>query len=166
MQLLFILAICLACMPFEDLPFERVRPVADWQASVVGVLLGIILVALAAEYPARWLTRRLQRDPANRPQIARWYNRWRLIYLALNISIYSVMRLSFGWGNLVRANWGLENCILIGDVLVLAPLLITLVLSWFSFYGLELALYGTSTVPHESPFWTRREYLCFYSRHY
>jgi len=162
MQLLFILFICLACMPLED----RAIPAADWQESLVGTLLGIILVALAAELPARWLTARLRRDPSRRPRIVRWYNRWRMIYLALSISVYAVTRLGFNWGHLVRTNWDLANTILLGDVLVLAPLLITLVLSWLSFYRVELALHDTSAAHPGAPFWTGREYLSFYSRHY
>jgi STE24 endopeptidase len=160
MQIVFIIIICVACMPFD----ER-NLVGDPSVSLMATMLGMIVAALAAEAPARWFTWKLRRWPSHRWQVVRDYNHWRLLHFGLLLGIYAVSRLCFGWGHVVRSDWQFENVVIIDKVLVLAPLLTTLVLSWLSFYRVELALYETSSAYGVAPFWTGSEYLLFHLRH-
>jgi STE24 endopeptidase len=162
MQFIFILIICLACLPLRD----ESTPAPDLFFSFGGTLLVMTLVALAADLPSRWFARQLYRWPSDRRQILRRYNRWRLVHGFLNLGGYLVTRIYFCWGNVVRIDFRLDNSILLGEIFILAPLLTTLVAAWMSYYRVDRALYETSTAYGKTTFWSNREYLSFHLRHY
>ena len=162
MQFIFILVICLACLPLRD----ESTAAPDLLGGIGGTLLVVSLVALAAELPSRWFARQLYHWPSNRRQILHRYNRWRFIHGLLNVAGYLVIRMYFCWGNVVRTDFALGNSILLGEIMILAPLLFTLVLAWMSYYRVERALYETSTAYGKTTFWNRGDYLSFHIRHY
>jgi hypothetical protein len=155
------LVICLALFP--DNPQGGV---ADPWECVAWAVVGITVVGIAAELLSWYFARRLYLHPGERQKIIRGYSRWRIAHLALTIGVYLLTLYVLGWGEMVRGNWGLAHAVLLDELLVLTPFLVSLVLGWYCFHRVEQALHDISTTHHATPFWGRGAYVLFHLRHY
>jgi STE24 endopeptidase len=167
MQLILVLVICLALFPTHP-DGGVLEPL--WSLVLTG--LGVGLLGLTAELLACYFDRRLRQQPVNRHQIVRRYSRWRGGHFAFTLGIYLIMLYghvaglaALDWAAVVRNNWGWQDAILVDELLILAPLLGSLILSWFSFHRVEQTLHQLST-PDGTRFWSRGAYVLFHLRHY
>lgn len=157
MPLILILVIGLAFIP--DHALEGV-PDPFGRAGLTG--LGVLLVAAFAELTSRYFCRLLHRHPESRQPILYWYGWGRTVHVLLILGVYLVTLFVIRWGAVVRVNAGLKNAVLLDEILVLAPFLLSLVAGWFSFYRLERMIHETSLMP----FQTLGAYIWFRVRHY
>ena len=86
--------------------------------------------------------RALRRDPQDRDGALRHYERMRWRYQIALFATYIVMMCLFGWGWAVGRFWLLGETVLPGaEVLILAPFLTAMLLSWVCFYDADRAAY-------------------------
>ena len=111
---------------------------------------------------------RLRADFARHRLLLRRFRQLRRVHVALWLLSVGVILYWLGWGQLVRFNWHLERTFLIDEVLILAPVLLPLVLSWAAFYEVDRAVragLGGQPTRQGQPS-TRGRYLAFHVRHY
>jgi STE24 endopeptidase len=161
MHLLLVLVICFALFPHH--PGEKVAH-PGWAALLTG--FGVAASGVIAHLLARHFASQLYQMPGERSYILRWYGRARLLHLLLTLGIYLVSLYWIRWGEVVRYHWNLDQAILVDELLILAPFLVSLILGWFFFYQVEKALAETALSPGDKEFWSRPAYVLFHVRHY
>jgi Zn-dependent protease with chaperone function len=144
-----------------------------WPASPFGLgyrgsLLATIAVAAVPVLFAGWLAgrtrRRLLTAPADRERTLRTYHRGRTVQLLTLIAAEFAGLGLLGWGWTVRSWCGAarpEDLPFGAELLVIAPFLLGLVLSWAAIYPAEQTLAGWSR-----PFGGRWGYVSFQARQY
>jgi Zn-dependent protease with chaperone function len=114
---------------------------------------------------AGWVRRSLARDPGRRDDWLARYGAWRLYHLFLLAGVYGVSLYVFGWGWAVQSFFHTTTVPPGGELLILAPFLAGLALSWMCFYEIERALHDATVPAGTARYWTRREYLGHQARH-
>lgn len=133
----------------------------------------IFIVALAGRIAHRtsW---QLYLHPERRDSILNWYGNRRVLHLLALLANAGLSLIVLGWGWTVQNLFeqlhgaevpGLDQSPPGTELLILAPFLASLVLSWACFYDADRALHDTSPHREPRPFWTRRAYLLFHARH-
>jgi Zn-dependent protease with chaperone function len=126
--------------------------------------IGIGLWAGTAALVAWRIRVQLRRDPGRRDVLACRYGFWRLYNAVGLFVIYGVSLYLFGWGYAVQNLFGSRPTLFPGgELLILAPFLVGLILSWAFFYDAERALHEAGSAAGE-PFWSRGSYLSFHLR--
>jgi Zn-dependent protease with chaperone function len=123
-------------------------------------------VALAVAVAGVWaggVRFQLAHDPAYRDRWLQRYGPWRVYHLCLLAGVYGLALYVFGWGWAVQRLLGSAGVPPGGELLILAPFLVGLGLSWLCFYEIERALHAAAGA-HDR-YWTRREYLGHQARH-
>jgi Zn-dependent protease with chaperone function len=169
MPFLLLLFLMFICLPDGDYP-EPLAPMGSAQSpmelrsrSVALTGLAMAVVALGAAAAAQWTRRQLHRHPAQRDAILRRYAGWRMYHLLGLCLVYGLAVFGLGWGWAVKQQVGLAPG---AELLVLAPFLLTLIVSWACFYDAERAIHETGpAVDPGHPFWGRGAYVVFHVRH-
>jgi Zn-dependent protease with chaperone function len=168
MPFLLLLLLTLACLPD---PQDRSQPPA-WlgaRGSVLATWGGVAAVAGVAAVLGLWSRFRLRRHPELREFFLERYAAWRLYHLIALFAFYGSALFLLGWGgvvsNLEAANrlWALLPST---ELLILAPFLTALVLSWACFYDVEKAIHDAGAAVDDTPshYWNRWAYLGFHIR--
>jgi len=165
MPFLLLLLLTLVCLPE---PQDR-SPPPDWlgtEGCVVLTWLNVLVVAGVAGFLGMRARRTLLRQPALRDEFLHRYPRWRFYHLVGLIAVYGVALFLFGWGRVASFPLGEGRGAIPGaELLVLAPFLAGLVLSWTLFYDAEKALHDCGPLSGMGPaFWSRSSYLMFHVR--
>ncbi len=137
----------------------------------------LLATAIAAAVPvavAWWLARRTRRRlltaPADRERTLRSYGRGRLLHLVALVGVQFAALGLLGWGWAVRTACGAdrpEDLPFGGELLLIAPFLAGLVLSWARFYSAEQAISGSADPARGGPaFGGRWGYVLFLTRQY
>jgi Zn-dependent protease with chaperone function len=191
MPLLLLLFLTLVCLPDSwSPPFWQ--PATSGHTTAVSAALTWLAVTLVVGFArgiAANVTGCLGADPAQRERVLRRYGRLRTYHVFALIGTYAAALYLLGWGWTVQQLWRQGDWELPGaEVLLLAPFLIGLVLSWVAFYDAERSLHATAesegaeadiqhakglaavgfndhaeTAP-ASPFWSRGAYVAFHVR--
>src|SRR5579864_3136096 len=136
MPFLLMLFLTLACLP-EAWP----RPgawVGSPLRSVLFTWLGVLLEIGLAFAVARRVRRSLQTLTEPREPVLTRYRRGRLVHLLGLFATYGLALYAFGYGWAVQELWVWHARPLpAGEVLLLAPFCVALVLSWACFYDAE-----------------------------
>src|SRR5713226_10525689 len=147
MPLLLLLLLTLACLPDRwDFLARLGQDVLGWDVSVAMSALSTWLafagvVGLAALLSYR-TCRSLTRAPARREALLHRYQTWRFYHQASLFLVYVVSLYVFQWGWAVQRLSGPTEPLFPGaELLVLAPLLAGLVLSWCCFYNADRAFH-------------------------
>jgi Zn-dependent protease with chaperone function len=137
-----------------------------WTASplrIVGLtwaaMAGVVAVATVWAVAVR---RRLAVDPGRRDAVLQNYGRWRIYHFFGLAGLYALSLYGFGWGWAVQSLLGTTTLPPGGELLILAPFLTGLLLSWLCFYEIERAVHDADG---PGGYWTRRECLGFQVRH-
>jgi STE24 endopeptidase len=148
MPFLLMLLLTLVCLPDRHIwesmpplvpsPFGPDSDVA-WSALLTG--LATALVGLNAFRISRGVARPLKRDPNLRERVLPRYERARFFHQFVLFSALGLSLCVFGWGWAVSQFWqygdfGVLPC---PELLVIAPFLVGMVLSWVFFYDAERA---------------------------
>jgi STE24 endopeptidase len=162
----------------------------DLLISAALTWLGVALVVATARFIAARVAGRLAGYPGDREYLLSRYGRLRTYHVFALLAIYAVSIYVFGWGWTVSSLCQYGGEMLPGaELLILAPLLAALVLSWVVFYDAERALHDSAELseadiertrgltavgfndqaqseptPSPEPFWSRGTYVGFHVR--
>jgi len=150
MPFLLMVFLTLACLPEMEIWPEPLIPApfhldpATW--SVVQTVLIMCVPLLYAFYGSRTVARPLKRDPMLRDQVLRRYDRSRFIHQLLLFGCFALAMGVGGWGWSVNEFWQVAGFgTLPGpELVVLAPFLVPMVLSWVIYYDAENALHQSA----------------------
>jgi len=165
MHFVLVLAILAALVISESCPSEPVTS-AGYRLGIA--LSGMALVAAIALVFSGLIASRLRRDFQRREVLLALFRSLRRLHTVLWLAVAGGILYWLDWAQLVRFNWHLDGTILVDEVLILAPVVLPLVLSWAAFYEVDRAvrmgLAGSDSRVLELP--TRRQYLAVHLRHY
>jgi STE24 endopeptidase len=150
--------------------FSYERPDDAWPAGGRAALIAGGLMAscwLLAELFARLTAWRLRRSFERRERIMRRYQVLRWLEIAVLLGGYAVLIHWLDWPAVVADSWGLGDWVLVDDLLVLAPFLGGLVLSWLAQFRVEDCLRRRLTEPvaETRPWLSRWSHVEFLLRH-
>jgi len=165
MQFLLILAVLAALAAAECAPPQPVSALAGRLLLAGGA---ISLAPLWAMVTSGWIARRLRTDSTGHCTLLGKFRRLRRIHAALWLLGAGVVLYCLDWGQIVRYNWHLKRAFLVDELLILAPVLLPLVLSWAAFYEVDravrLAADSQADTPPRVP--SRGQYVSLHARHY
>jgi Zn-dependent protease with chaperone function len=169
MPFLLLLLLTLVCLPDDPWPapwWARSLPdplALSWCATLTWLVV-LLLAGLAHGVAGRAATH-LAVYPGHRERVLRGYGRFRTYYVFLLIGAYALSLYFLGWGWTVQRFCGHGAAEVPGaELLVLAPFLVGLVLSWAAFYDAERALHNAGDADSSEPFWSRAAYVAFHIR--
>lgn len=164
MQLSLILAV-LSALALADHTADG--PIPDATSRLLWALGGIGLVVGYAAVASGLVARRLRFDWPHHRSILQSFQRMRRLHTILWLG--TVIGIAYGlqWGQLVRCNWHLEGAFLLDELLILAPVLLPLILSWAAFYQVDRVMHlkhcgDGAPLGHCA---SRLSYLIFHARH-
>lgn len=170
MQLSLLVALVAALAISENSPHEPVSSAALRAWLAVGGCVALALLTAVASQAVRGA---IDRDRDRRLAWIRAAGRLRQVHLLAWLTFAGVTLFVLKWPQLVRYNWGLDQAVLLKDVLVLMPVWLPLVISWTVFYDLDRAVHGALTCGVSAecdeaspPFATRPAYVWLHTRHY
>ncbi len=163
MPFLLLLFLTLACLP-DEWP-EPWKPFASPAVSAALTWLGVALLVAFACAVAAYVCRHLAADPGHREHVLRRYSRLRTYHVFILLGGYALVLYVVGWGWTVQSLCGRGNDMVPGaELLILAPFLTGLVLSWVAFYDAERALHDSAEAESADPYWSRAAYVGFHVR--
>jgi STE24 endopeptidase len=165
MPFLLLLFLTFACLPVKwPRPSEALGP-ADC-ALLTWAAMG--LVAGVAALVAQELRRRLARDPSQRERLLQRYASFRLYHYLALFAVFGLALPQFGWGWAVRTTFTYRDSEVMlpgAELVILAPFLAGLVLSWVFYHSAERALREAATPGmFVRPFWGRWAYVRYQIR--
>lgn len=164
MQFSLIVAILAALVISESAPR---LPTSDVGYRVLGAVAAMACVVLVAVVGSVRIARRLEWDLSGRPRLLRRFHRLRQVHTALWLVAVGTILYGLDWSRIVRYNWRLNGIPLLDELLILAPVLVPVVLSWAAFYEVERVLQVLATLHERSaPPTTRRQYVILQARHW
>jgi len=182
MPLLLLLLLTLACLP------DRWPPPGGWVGSelwcALYTWLSVAGVIAFASVLARRMRRLLERAPSQRERLLYRYQAWRFYHQVGLFLAFGVVLYAFRWGWAVQRfsspDASSDSVFPGAELLVLAPLLIGLILSWCCFYDADRAFHNAppppdldhafqsttrTSEPAKTAFWSRWTHLVFQVRH-
>lgn len=166
MQLALVLAILAALVVSQDVPSQ---PVGGAGLRLAIAVAGMALVAVFAAVASGVTASGLRRNAQQRSALMRRFRYLRTIHAGLWLATAGAILWGLDWARLVRFNWHLNHLLLVDEVLIMAPVLVPIVLSWAAFYEVERALRTEELVAPGSgtaSMATRGQYLAVHLRHY
>ncbi len=170
MQLGLLMALVAAIVISENAPHEPVPAAMLRLVLVLASGLGVVLFAAVGSVA---VARAIGHDEERRLTWLHSFARIKQVHLVAWLLTVGFTLYGLHWPQLVRYNWGLDQAILIKDVLVLAPIWATLLLSWAAFYEVEQAVYRSASrhLPAggqatSSGFASRSQFVSMHARHY
>ncbi len=135
MPFLLMVFLTVVCLP-EAKEWPEPWGIASPAAAAALTGLGMLLTVLNARRISRGLLRGLRGNPTERENVLRRYERGRTRHLLLMVGIYVLSLVGLGWGWAVAQWWQGRPA---SEVLILAPFLLTELLSWAIFYDADRA---------------------------
>jgi STE24 endopeptidase len=170
MHLLLTLAVVAALVIADSAPPGPVAGVAD---RLIAAAAGMLAVPLVAAFLSIGTARQIRRHPACREALLRQFKRLRRLHAAVWLTTAMAILCGTDWPQIVRFNWELEGTFLLDELLILAPVLLPLVLSWAAFYEVDRAdrtgpenVTGTVCATYPTAPLTRGTYVAVHARHY
>jgi STE24 endopeptidase len=135
--------------------------------TATGTLTALPIVA--AVVAAHRTRRQLLAAPYNRDEILHGYARTRTRYVLCLMAAHGLALTVFGWGWSVRQLCGADQMSALpfgAELLIMAPFLVALVLSWAAFYPVERTAVEVSAAgfDHAAPYGGRWSYVVFLTR--
>ncbi len=144
MPFLLIVFLMLACLPdVEQVPLPAWIP-APWVSALL-TWSAVFFTITWAYRLAGGVVRAIEIDPQGRERVLRRYERGRGWHLVGLFVMFALAICVFGWGGAVgrfwRRRWPDGRLLPLPEVLVLAPFLSAMILSWVCFYDADRAAY-------------------------
>jgi len=164
MHLILILVVVAAVVASEN---AAAGPVPDAAGRLLIAAGAVVLLGLFAVGASRAIARGLRTDPAGYRPLLRRFSYLRRIHVVLWLAAAALILFGLDWVRIVRFNWQLDRAWLLDDLLVLAPVLLPLVVSWAAFYDVERAVrLGPGRDDTTERIATRGQYVALHARHY
>jgi Zn-dependent protease with chaperone function len=153
MPFLLMVFLTLVCLPDgEDWPTPRGVPSATASA---GLTAACVVAVVASAWFLAWRARRaLERSLSGREVVLARYERGRLVHRLLVLGVYAGSLFLLGWGRAAYWLWGAgigapwpetgESPWSGAELILLAPFLASLLLSWACFYDADRAAYQSA----------------------
>lgn len=165
MQLLLALAVLAALMISENCPNQ---PVSGAGFRLLLAALGVTGLGVFAAVGSGRIASRLTLGQEPSAILLRRFRRLRRCHTVLWLAVAGATLYGLRWSQLVRFNWQLDHCFLLDYVMILAPVLLPVVVSWAAFYDVEramrLCLTGEATFGMDVL--TRGQYVLAQVRHH
>ena len=140
----FVILFCLFCSEYSS-----VGSAGHLRERLGGIVLLTCLVPALALLQTFMVSRKVQHqeiDEANWDRLCRRvYSCHTAVWLAASIAIIYAFR----WHDVVRSEWGLDRFVLVDEILILGPVLISLLASWAVFYDLKPKSVSSNALPNE-----------------
>ena len=171
MPFLLLLLLMVACVPVG---WQEPPPWIGTQGGIAFTWLGVVLLVAMAAFLAQTTRQQLARRPEQRDSLLRRLATWRFYHLLGLAVVFALGLYVLGWGWIIQEvfAWGpppgsddLQAMWPGTELLILAPFLVGLVLSWTFFYDADKALHDAVIAPPSAtPYWSRWAYLVFHIR--
>ena len=115
------------------------QAVDDAWSRLLAVLIMMSIVPGLAFFQTSVLLKKIQVDALSSERQRSLFRRMTLSHSAVWLSVSLAIIWAIRWQDVVRGNWGLNQWPIIDDAMIIAPLVISMVASWFVFYELQLA---------------------------
>jgi STE24 endopeptidase len=163
MAFLLLLILTLICLQGD-------WPKPGWLDPVTGMVVtwaGVAALVAMAGLVVQRLRRRLATDPANRSAVLRRFGKFRRYHGYALLAFYLAALYGAGWGWAVKETiWRAAGLVPGMELLILAPFLAGLILSWAVFYTMERAAHDTAPLIGDAePFPGRWAYVFLQLRH-
>jgi Zn-dependent protease with chaperone function len=164
MPFLLLLLLSLTCLqqkwpaPPEGLSAPR-GAVVTWAGTGILVALTGLLTTL--------LRRRTFANPDGRSRVVRRFRQLRRFALFAHIGWFLVALYVLGWGQTVKGEWMTHDGATLpgGELVLLAPFLTGLILSWALYHDVDVALRSTSLIADQPPLPARWTQVLLQARH-
>jgi Zn-dependent protease with chaperone function len=167
MPFLLLLVLAVACLLQLWPPPPGAAPVWVWAGlswlPVVGVLGATFVIT-------SWARRQFLQNGVSRETVLRRYGALRSYQIFVLIGAYALTLYAFGWGwvvgQLCTVGEGQQAALAPGaELVLLAPFLIGLLLSWCCYYDVERAIHDVALpLFHPRAYWSRWSYVSFHAR--
>ena len=128
----FVILFCLFCSEYS-----AVGAAGHLQARIGGIALLTCLVPGLALLQTYLVSRKVQRQEIDKTQWERICRRVSSCHTAVWLAASVATIYAFRWHDVVRAEWGLDRFVLIDEILILAPVLLSLLASWAVFFDMK-----------------------------
>jgi len=164
MQWTLALAVLATMVLAESAPATAV---GSAEYRLLAAIAGTGLIAIFATASASVTTAGLRRDFAQRRKLLDRFGRLRTAHMMLWLAVVLATEYGLSWSRVVRADWGLNNALLLDELLILTPVLLPVFLSWAAFYEVDRAvrIARRAATDEVIPLWSRTGYLLFQARH-
>jgi STE24 endopeptidase len=167
MPFLLLLVLAVACL-YQGWP----RPSGDLPLGVWALLAWLPMAGAVgvACVVTRWASHRLRQTPEARESVLRRYGVFRSYHIFILIAAYGLTLYELGWGWLVYqfCTVGSEATGYLvpgAELLLLAPLVTGLLLSWAFYHDVERTIHETAVPLFVArPYWGRWSYVGFHAR--
>lgn len=113
------------------------HPVDDVWIRLGAIGITTFLVPMLAAFQTIVVTRRLKSQQIESDHIPRMLNRLTACHSAVWLAASLAIVYSFQWQKIVRGNWQLDRWPLLDEVLIMAPVLLSLIASWAIFFDIQ-----------------------------
>ena len=148
MNLLIAFVILIVLMISE---LSTAHPVENVELRVLAVLLTTFMVPSIATFQTLLATRKFRQQDLEEHEIESSLRRLSASHTAVWLIASIAIVYSFQWQHLVRVNWGLDRFPLVDELLILAPVLLSLIASWAIFYDIQ-----SYNLPKSKTGWLKR----------
>ncbi len=165
MQLGILLAVVATIMISEHAPAQSVESGWAYILLTSVACLGVVAFATGGSWA---ISRAIRLDVERRQTWLQWFARFQQWHMAVWLAAIGCVIYFLHWPQVVRYNWGLDQTIVLRDLIILGPIWIPLLLSWAAFYEVERAAWQ---VPPEASSdratgSRRGEFVWLRARHY
>ncbi|MFV2067184.1 MAG: M48 family metallopeptidase, partial [Pirellulales bacterium] len=143
MQLFSMLTVLAAVAIAEAAPD---RPVDHVNPRLTAALVGMLIPVAWAAFVSRRTVRQIRLATASRIDRWRSFRKWETVQTGLCFVFGIAVLYGLGWPQLVRSNWELDRWLFLDDVVILAPAMLPLFVSWLLFYSVDCAIRSTVQV--------------------
>ena len=121
-------------------PSRSGDPLTDVSVRVLETCGGISLVAILAFGLGLWVAFRVSQSGLATSRLRKQYAIGVRLLTVLSLVVYGLIIHWVGWSRVVQTNWGLDNYILLDDVVVFLPYVLIQLLIWMGLFFAERAL--------------------------
>lgn len=152
----FLVIMAFAFVLSDDLPPPELDLLAHWPRATLAVAGGqIVAMALVAWFVRRHTLRRLDGSAKGQDRAIETFSRGQFALTVLLAAMLAATMILTPWAMIVRQQWRMDRIPLVGDLLVIAPFFVSLLIVWSIQYRVEAKLRGASLVaPPPNEAWT------------
>ena len=128
----FVILFCLFCSEYS-----AVGSAGHLRERIGGIVLLTCLVPALAVLQTFMVSRKVQRQEIDEANWERLCRRVSSCHTAVWLAASVATIYAFRWHDVVRAEWGLDQFVLVDEIVILGPVLLSLLASWAVFFDLK-----------------------------
>ena len=128
----FVILFCLFCSEYS-----AVGSAGHLRERIGGIVLLTCLVPALAMLQTFMVSRKVQRQEIDEANWERLCRRVSSCHTAVWLAASVATIYAFRWHDVVRAEWGLDRFVMVDEIIILGPVLLSLLASWAVFFDLK-----------------------------